>query len=233
MVAVAAQKPFWGIEAMTKERVATVTAAIALSGFLILALFALGCHKTAPAPVRRNPDVNRVVKDTARVTVEDTVRVTTVIKDTTGLGVVFKDTAPSNVFSGEGQTFRTPGQRQSLQATLKKERALWQAKKPRDYRFLLRVGCFCPGTRGWLLIEVRSGQPLRAWDRAGKSVALTDWNTFSIDGLYDNLERSLDRDARVQIAFDPRWHFPRYVSTVVLPGPDAWSVVEVRAFRPI
>ena len=83
------------------------------------------------------------------------------------------------------------------------------------------------------MMEVRSGQPLRAWDRAGKSAALTDWNTFSIDGLYDNLERSMDREGEVQIAFDPRWHFPKYVRTRALPGPDAWSITEVRGFRPI
>ena len=82
-------------------------------------------------------------------------------------------------------------------------------------------------------MEVRSGQPLRAWDRAGKSAALTNWNTFSIDGLYDNLERSADINGQVQIAFDSRWHFPKYVYSVVLPGPDAWSTIEVRGLRPI
>ena len=151
----------------------------------------------------------------------------------TSVTAIFKDTGSTRVFSAEGQRFKLPEQRQSLRGLLKKERALWQAGKPRDYRFLLRVGCFCPGTRGWLLVEVRSGQPLRAWDKAGKSAALTDWNTFSIDGLYDNLEQSVERNGHVQIAFDPRWHFPRYIGTVTLPGPDAWSNTEVRGFRPI
>ena len=146
---------------------------------------------------------------------------------------IFRDTGSTRIFSAEGQSFKLPAQRQSLHALLKKERALWQAGKPRDYRFLLRVGCFCPGTRGWLLIEVRSGQPLRAWDRTGKSAALTDWNTFSIDGLFDNLERTAGINGQVQIAFDPRWHLPRYVTTTVLPGPDTWSITEVRGLRPI
>ena len=83
------------------------------------------------------------------------------------------------------------------------------------------------------MIGVRTSQPLRAWDRAGKPAAITDWNTFSIDGLYDNLERAADNDAEVRIAFDPRWHFPTYVRTVALPGPDAWSIIEVRGLRPI
>jgi len=197
---------------------------IALSALLVLGVFPLACHRTAS--VQRNAGVDRVVKDTARVVAP--------ITDTSVIAL-FKDTAVASVFSAEGQTFelRTPGQRQSLRATLRKERELWQARKPRDYRFLLRVGCFCPGTRGWLLIEVRSGQPLRAWDKAGKSAALIDWNTFSIDGLYDNLERTADINGQVQIAFDARWHFPTYVYAVALPGPDMWSIIEMRGLRPI
>ena len=126
---------------------------------------------------------------------------------------------------------RTPGQRDSLRATLRRERALWSAGGARDYRFLLRVGCFCPGTRGWLLMEIRSGQLLRAWDKTGKAVPISDWNTFSIDGLFDNLERSLDRSSLVAIAFDSRRHFPTYVRTVALPGPDSWGIIEARGLQ--
>jgi len=194
---------------------------MALSGFLVLGLAPVACHKT-----QGNADVGPVVKDTARVT--------TVVKDTPRVVVIFKDTAPANVFVREGRTFKLQeaGQRESFRTTLRKERELWQAKKPRDYRFLLRVACFCPGMRGWLLIEVRDGQPVRASDSAGKSVALTDWNTFSIDQLYDNLERSAN-NREVKIAFDARLHFPKYVSTITLPGPDAWSIIDVRELRPI
>jgi len=197
---------------------------IALSALSVLGVFPVACHKNAR--VQSNADVGPVINDTAGVAAP--------ISDTSVVAL-FKDTAFVSVFSAEGQTFKlaTPRQRQSLHAMLTKERELWQARKPRDYRLLLRVGCFCPGSRGWLLIEVRSGQPLRAWDRAGKSAAITDWNTFSIEGLYDNLERAADNDGEVQIAFDPRWHFPTFVRTVALPGPDAWSIIEVRALRPI
>ncbi len=196
---------------------------IAFSAVIGLGIFPVGCHKSAR--VQRNPDVSPAIKDTAR-------RVAP-ITDTSVVGL-FKDTGVVSVLSGDGQTFKltTPGQRQSLRATLQKERALWQARKPRNYEFLLRSACFCPGNRGWLLMEVRSGQPLRAWDKTGKSVALTDWNTFSIDGLYDHLERTAEINGEVKIAFDQRWHLPKYVSTVVLPGPDRWSVIEVRALRP-
>ena len=188
---------------------------------LVLGVVSVACRKNAR--VRSNVDVGPGRRDTVRVVAP--------IADTS-VGEFFKDTSVANVFSAEGQIFKLPGQRQSLLATLRKERELWQAGKLRDYRFLLRVGCFCPGTRGWLLIEVRAGKPVRAWDRVGKSAALTDWDTFSIDGLYDNLERTADVNGQVQIAFEPRWHFPRYVRTTVLPGPDAWSIIEVRGFRP-
>jgi hypothetical protein len=150
-----------------------------------------------------------------------------------------KDTVPRDTGLGTGtsaaaRTFnlQAPGQRDSLLAVLKRERQLWRASRPRDYRFLLQVGCFCPGTRGWLVMEVR-GSELRARDRAGKPVPLTDWNTFSIDGLFDMLERSVDRDAVVQVGFDPRRHFPAYVRTVARPGPDAWTIIEAREWRPL
>ena len=195
---------------------------IALSALLVLGVFPVACHRAAR--VRSDSDVGPVIKDTTHVVAPITDR---------SVVAFFRDTGAVIVLSTEGQTFelRTPRQRQFLRAALRKERDLWQARKPRDYKFLLRVGCFCPGTRGWLLMDVRSGQPLRAWDRTGKSAALTDWNTLSIDGLYDNLERTADINGEVQVAFDPRWHFPRYVRTTALPGPDMWSVVDVRGFH--
>lgn len=186
---------------------------IALSVLLLLGVLFIACHQNAR--LERNADVGPVIKDPANVV---------------GL---FKDTTVTSALSAEARTFKlqTPGQRQSLHATLRKERELWQAGRPSDYEFLLRVSCFCPGTRGWLLVEVRRNQPLRAWDRTGKSVSVTDWNTFSLDGLYENLERAADDDGEVQIAFDPHWHFPTYVRSVVLRGPDAWSIIEARALH--
>src|SRR5438874_3421222 len=100
-----------------------------------------------------------------------------------GLLAFFNDTGHVVTFP-EARTFslQIPGQRDSLRTALRAEHALWRANSVSDYRFLLRTGCFCPGARGWLLIEVRTGQPLRAWDRAGRSAPLSDWDTFTIDG---------------------------------------------------
>ena len=202
------------------------------SRLLILGVFLVACHRSAP--VQRN---GAVVKDTVGVgrVVKDTVGTTRVSSDTTGILAFFRDTAGVSALGAEARTFKlqTSAQRQSLRAALRREYELWQARKPENYRYLLRVGCFCPGTRGWLLIEVRRDQPLRAWDRTGRSVSLTDWNTVSIDDLYANLERSIGRDREVQIAFDPQWHFPKYVRTVAIQGPDSWSVIDARGLRPI
>lgn len=198
---------------------------------LVLGVFAVACHKNPR--VRSSADVSRVTKDTAVVVPPITDTVVVAPRRDTSVIAFFKDTAVTNVFSHEGQIFKLPAQRQALRTTLAKERALWQDSKPRDYRFLLRVACFCPGPRGWLLMEVRNGKLLRAWDRTGKPAALSDWNTFSIDGLYDNLQRTAEINGQAQIAFDPRWHFPKFVYSVVLPGPDAWSTIEVRGLRPI
>ena len=183
-------------------------------GLLAAAVLVVACHNAAAQ--KKSVGVDRVVQDSARV-------------------AAFRDTA-GNAFAPPGARefdLRRPAQRDSLRATLRRERALWQAKTPKAYRFLLRTSCFCPGQRGWLLIEVRKDQPLRAWDRTGKEVALTDWDTYSIDQLFDRLRQSADRQALLLMAVDPRRHFPTFVRTTTLPGPDMWSVVEVRGLRPL
>jgi hypothetical protein len=200
----------------------------------VLGAFLVGCHRTAP--VRRTTGDGVVVKDTVGVdrVVKDTVG-TVRVRDSDGVLAFFKDTAGVSALGAEGRTFKlqTSAQRQSLRAMIRREYELWQARKPQSYRYLLRVACFCPGMRGWLLMEVRGNQPLRAWDRTGKSVALTDWNTLSIDDMYANLERTIARNREIQIAFDQDWHFPKYVRTVAIQGPDSWSVIDARALRPL
>jgi len=183
-----------------------------MAGLLVLGLFVAGSTGLA---AERNTAVDPALADTSKI------------------AAYFKDTAGAGVFVSHTRTFnlRTRGQRDSLRAILRKERASWRAKRPGDYRYLLRVGCFCPGVRGWLLMDVRKTQPLRAWDRTGKAVPINDRNVFSIDDLFDNLNRSADRDAVVELAFDSRWHFPAYVRTVALPVPDAWAIIEARALR--
>ena len=151
------------------------------------------------------------------------------------MAAFFRDTAPSMTMGGRGRTYnlQVPAERTALRATIERHRELWQSGKPANSGFLLRVSCFCPGPRGWLWVEVRGSKAVRAWDRNGAAVSLTDWNTISVDELYDNLERGVDRDGEVQIDFDPRWNYPSYVRTNAARVPDSWSILEARALRPL
>ena len=119
---------------------------IFLTGSIALGVIPVACRQRAP--VQRQADVRREVK-------KDTTRVVVPIRDTSVV-VFFRDTAP-NVVGARGRTFnlQKPEGRATLATTMRKERELWRSSKPRNYRFFLRVGCFCPETRGWLLMEVR------------------------------------------------------------------------------
>lgn len=177
---------------------------------LMLGLLAIACHR-------------RAARDNSEARVEP------VVRDT-----VFRDTLREQSASGaRGFDLRRPGQRDSLRAAIRKERALWAARGPRDYQFLLRVSCFCPGQKGWLLMEVRDRRLVRASDSNGKPVALADWNTFSVDGLFDHLEGWVGRNGSVEVMFDPRWHFPSRIRSTAFPGPDTWSNMETSAFQPL
>ncbi|HJQ12413.1 MAG TPA: DUF6174 domain-containing protein [Gemmatimonadaceae bacterium] len=192
----------------------------ALSGLAAAAMIA-ACHRHSvsedvvqPPPTNDNRRVEQAPADPA-------------------IAALFRDTAPSNAFVPAGRDYNVQkaSDRQALQAALKTERALWQAVKPREYRVLTRSDCFCPGPRGWVLIEVRPNQPLRAWDSNGRRVNPGDWYTFTIDNLYDNLERINNQQSQVQIAFDERWHYPRYLRTSMI-YPDGWGITQIRGFQP-
>ena len=193
--------------------------------WLALGIVLLACHRNRPA--QRDTGVTTVTRET-----------TTVSRDTPGVvdrsvAALFKDTLPSHVFYARGRIFRPqePTLRKEFLTALKTERDLWRSKKLTHYKYLLRVACFCPGTRGWLLIEVDNARVLRAWYPSGKSAELTDWNTISIDALYDNLERMGDKNFEVQIDFDSRWHFPTYTRASGARMPDGWSIIDARALR--
>ena len=194
---------------------------------LVVLVIVAGCHRArvaqSPDPPHQGPNPDSLRQGPARRETPPRVQDSSVV-------AFFQDTGASQGASGAPtHAFRTPARADSLLAVLARQRRLWRAAGMTDYRFLLRVGCFCPGTRGWLLMDVRGGSLVRAWDRTGRSLAITDWNTFSIEGLFDHLERFADQPANVEITFDPRWHFPARVSTARVPGPDAWATYEARA----
>ena len=182
-----------------------------LTGLIASMLVGTGCHRAVPG--RENVAVN------------------------TGVSKLFEDTvganSPARPEGSRSYNLRTPGQRDSLHAEIKRHGELWRAGGARDYHFLLRASCFCPGQQGWLLVEVRDGQVLRVWDRRGKPAPLTTDNNYTIDGLFHLLEQESDRDDVVAVGFDDRWHFPAYIRTDVRLGlPDDWGILQVRGFRP-
>jgi Family of unknown function (DUF6174) len=124
--------------------------------------------------------------------------------------------------TGSTRTFnlQTPDQRDSLHLEIGRHREMWRAGGVQDYDFQLRISCFCPGQEGWVLVEVRRGQAVRA-------------NQYSLDGLFDLLKRHADHDDVVAVGFDDRWHYPRHISTDRRVGlPDDWGLYEVRGFTP-
>jgi hypothetical protein len=194
-----------------------------LTGLMAFALVGTGCHRAAPGgenisvrekvPPRENGPAN------------------------TGLSGFFEDTVGANSPARpEGsRTFnlQNPGQRDSLHAQIKRQRDMWRAGGIRDYHFLLRASCFCPGQQGWVLLEVRGGQAVRVWDRRGKPVPLVTRDHYSIDGLFDLLEQQAGHNDVVAVGFDDRWHYPAYISTDARLGlPDDWGIIQVRGFRP-
>lgn len=187
---------------------------------IAMACLAVACHR--PAPVTQDPPPVVVTRR------QDPPVPPAVTRRADTVGVLDRETR-----GPRGLTFKTPDQRDSLRALLRRERELWRASAPQNYRFELNVSCFCPGVKGWLVMEVRSGQPLRAFDQAGKAVPITDWNTLSVDGLFDHLEAWTGRNGSVRVDFDPQWHFPAHINTAARPGPDMWGTYEARGFRPI
>ena len=145
----------------------------------------------------------------------------------------FQDTGRTSFPPADAREYdlRRPGQRDSLRARLARERAKWRAIRPAAYQLLVRASCFCPGQRGWLLVESRNGAPSRARDRTGADVPLTDWSVLDVDRLFDNLQRSVESNSLTLVAFDGQWHIPAYVRSSMPPLPDTWSIIEVRALQ--
>jgi hypothetical protein len=113
---------------------------------------------------------------------------------TTGLGTPAIAT-PRSTVPGTGQL-----------TELEQRRADWLARGIVDYRFQLRITCFCGGdiTRP-VLIEVRKGAVSKVWDlETGRSVSTTS-NYPTITALFDSAIAELRdprRGGRVRVTYD-------------------------------
>jgi hypothetical protein len=177
---------------------------------LLLASMSLACRHRRPAEQAPPPGIERVV------------------------AIDLSDTTVGVIQHTQARQFnlQRAGQRDSLRALIRREAARWRAQNVRNYRFVGRVSCFCPGQRGWVVMDVKDGQLVRAVDERGRLVPTTDWNAFTIDKWFQDLEQMVDRVSSASVAFDAKWHFASYVSTSHQ-MPDGWGIHEIRGFRPI
>src|ERR1051325_1577677 len=95
-----------------------------LDSRLLLGVILIACHRHAVQ--NDNPPERETVN---RATVDPKI------------AAMFKDTAPSNALAGEGKTYNVQrtAERQALKDLLTRERRLWQAAKPANYRLLFQA----------------------------------------------------------------------------------------------
>lgn len=98
------------------------------------------------------------------------------------------------------------GDREQLRADFAHNRAIWTGQHLRDYRFRLRVRCFCPGAGHPVTITVRAGRP------RGATGFLKQLDT--VPDLLREVGSALDdpRAGDVVVRYDARRGFPRTAS---------------------
>jgi hypothetical protein len=89
---------------------------------------------------------------------------------------------------------------------LERNVAVWGDQHLHDYRFRLRVRCFCPSARHAVTVTVRDGRPVGA---AGFQRRLD-----TVPELFDAIHRALDdpKAGAVTVRYDGRRGFPRTAS---------------------
>jgi hypothetical protein len=111
----------------------------------------------------------------------------------------------TNQVSVPSDTIRGTGQLSELQ----QKRAAWVARRITDYRFELRISCFCAGdiTRP-VLIEVRSGRITKVWDLETVNPVrdITPYKT--ITGLFDAAIAERSRGGNVSVVYDRAFDIP-------------------------
>lgn len=112
-------------------------------------------------------------------------------------------------------------------AALQRERALWNALNLRDYRFRLRVVCFCPDRGKAAVVTVRGGRPhgARGFQKRFDTVP----------ELFTRIKRALDssRSGDVVVRYDSRRGFPSSASIdsikLAIDDETGWEVDRFRA----
>ena len=105
---------------------------------------------------------------------------------------------PSDTLTGTGQL-----------SELQQKRAAWVARGITDYRFELRISCFCVGdiTRP-VLVEVRGGAVSKVWDLETVN-PIRDLSPYrTITALFDAAIAERARGGNVSVAYDRTFGIP-------------------------
>lgn len=109
----------------------------------------------------------------------------------------------------------------SVARDVQARRAAWRARDIRDYRVRIGMRCFCPYSPPAVL-EVRRGIPVALRDSAGRSAgAVNEAYPYTVEGLFDLIERAARNDELVEVAYSPCLGYPASVR-VDPKGLDNW-----------
>ncbi len=112
--------------------------------------------------------------------------------------------------------------RDSLVREVIARRAAWRARGITDYRVRIAMRCFCPFSPPAIL-EVRGGIPVALRDTIGRlaSNPPREPYAYTIEGLFDLVERAARNDELVEVSYAPCLGYPTSVR-VDPKGLDNW-----------
>jgi Family of unknown function (DUF6174) len=122
------------------------------------------------------------------------------------------------------------GTRGQERRALAHNRAVWKEQHLRDYRFRLRIRCFCPASvRGPITVTVRNGRPHGATDFQKQ--------IDTVPEMFAQIERAVGdkRAGDVDVKYSSRRGFPRKGSIdrikKAIDDEFGWTVDHFRALR--
>ena len=127
-----------------------------------------------------------------------------------------------------------------LRREVAENHARWQREGPTTYVYAVEHSCFCPiEAIGPVRVRVEGGSVAsRTYAASGDTVGATFAEIFpTVEGLFDVLERAIDRDAAdVQVTWDPETGAPLQLSIDYIADAvdeeEGYRIVEVPGTTP-
>ena len=109
-----------------------------------------------------------------------------------------------------GPSCSEAGEREEMLRDLERNRASWEALGLTSYAVHERVSCFCAFGPDEVIVTVDGGEIAAvAYAETGQSLDTAAFHFYyTIDGLFDMLERAVREAERVRAAYDPTSFFP-------------------------